>query len=160
MDQIIVFILILMSVLVVAILFGIWLWRQRSIQELGVSRKTTISQVEGIGEDILPSDILAQAQDLLSERKKIEAIKLVRYHTDWNLIEAKTYIESMDAKPQVQSGLDGQSFSNLGKSVSPSVMAEVRDLLSERKIIEAIKLVNDHTGWGLKESKDFIDSLR
>jgi len=43
--------------------------------------------------------------------------------------------------------------------VTPEVVTEARALLSRRRKIEAIKLVREHTGWGLKESKDFVDGL-
>ncbi|MCJ7824635.1 MAG: ribosomal protein L7/L12 [Anaerolineales bacterium] len=160
MDQIIVFILLLMFGLIVGILLGIWIWRKTSIQDVVVSRKTKFSDAGGSGEEVIPADILAQAEEFLAVGKKIEAIKLIRYHTDWNLRDAKTYVESMDVQSQVQSDLHGQSSSIFGKDISPGVMAEVRSLISERKIIDAVRLVRTHTGWGLKEAKDFIDSIR
>lgn len=43
--------------------------------------------------------------------------------------------------------------------VAPEVVAEARALLARRRKIEAIKLVREDTGWGLKESKDFVDEL-
>ncbi len=36
---------------------------------------------------------------------------------------------------------------------------EVRELLAQGKKIQAIKLVRNQTGWGLKQAKDFVDSL-
>jgi large subunit ribosomal protein L7/L12 len=36
---------------------------------------------------------------------------------------------------------------------------EARVLKQAGKVIDAIKLVRDATGWGLKESKDFVDRL-
>jgi hypothetical protein len=53
---------------------------------------------------------------------------------------------------------NGQSTAGL-PGVSPEVISAARDLLSKRRKIEAIKLVREHTGWGLKESKDFVDGL-
>ncbi len=38
-------------------------------------------------------------------------------------------------------------------SLSPSVQADVDRLLKDRKKIEAIKLIRENTGLGLKESK-------
>ena len=160
MNQILGFILIVMLVLAVAILFGIRLWRKRSVQNSGVPMKSTFSLGEGTDADILPSDIVAQAQELLTRSKKIEAIKLVRYHTSWNIQEAKDYVETLGTISQVKPVLEGQSVSNVGRSLPSSVMAEVRALLSERKTIAAVRLVRNHTGWGLKESKEFVDSIR
>jgi large subunit ribosomal protein L7/L12 len=36
---------------------------------------------------------------------------------------------------------------------------EARVLKQAGKLIDAIKLVREATGWGLKESKDFVDRL-
>jgi ribosomal protein L7/L12 len=36
---------------------------------------------------------------------------------------------------------------------------DARVLKSAGKLIEAIKVVREATGWGLKESKDFVDRL-
>lgn len=54
---------------------------------------------------------------------------------------------------------NGESTGSL-PGVSPEVISAARNLLSKRRKIEAIKLVREHTGWGLKESKDFVDGLR
>ncbi len=160
MNQILEVILIVMLVLAVAILFGIRLWRKRSVQNSGVPVKSTFSLGEGTDVDILPSDVVAQAQELLTRSKKIEAIKLVRYYTGWNLREAKDYVETLGTISQDKLVLQGQSVSNEGRSVPSSVMVEARALLSERKTIAAVRLVRSHTGWGLKESKEFVDSIR
>lgn len=160
MNQILESMLIVISVLAVAILFGIRLWRKRSLQNSGEPMKSTFSLEEGTDADILPSDVVAQAQELLTRSKKIEAIKLVKSYTDWNLQEAKDYVETLGNISQVKPVLEGQSVSNVGRNLPSSVMAEVRALLSERKTIAAVRLVRSHTGWDLKESKEFVDSLR
>lgn len=36
---------------------------------------------------------------------------------------------------------------------------EARELLARGKKIQAVKLVREQTGWGLKQAKDFVDSL-
>ncbi|PQA88513.1 hypothetical protein [Hyphococcus luteus] len=45
-------------------------------------------------------------------------------------------------------------------SLSPSVQADVDQLLAEKKIIEAVKVIRENTGKGLKESKDVVDQRR
>ncbi len=44
-------------------------------------------------------------------------------------------------------------------TLSPAVEAEARALMADGRKIEAIKLVRDATGAGLKESKDLAESL-
>jgi hypothetical protein len=41
----------------------------------------------------------------------------------------------------------------------PSAETEIRALLQQRRKIDAIKLLREHTGIGLKEAKDRIDAL-
>jgi len=62
------------------------------------------------------------------------------------------------ASQEADSSRTGQHVGRL-MGVTPEVVAAARDLLSKRRNIEAIKLVREHTGWGLKESKDFVDGL-
>ena len=44
-------------------------------------------------------------------------------------------------------------------AANESLKFEARDLLAQGKKIQAIKLVRAQTGWGLKQAKDFVDSL-
>jgi hypothetical protein len=52
-----------------------------------------------------------------------------------------------------------QSTPSGGNAVAPGVISEARALLARGRKIEAIKLARELTGWGLKESKDFVDGL-
>lgn len=45
-------------------------------------------------------------------------------------------------------------------SLAPSSQADVDRLVMDGKIIEAVKLVREATGLGLKESKDAVDARR
>jgi hypothetical protein len=44
--------------------------------------------------------------------------------------------------------------------LQPGTLAEVQRLVSEDRIIPAIKLVRESTGLGLKEAKDMVDAMR
>lgn len=44
-----------------------------------------------------------------------------------------------------------------GTGLPPEVEFEVRSLVESRKKIQAIKIVRDHTGLGLKECKDLVE---
>ena len=43
--------------------------------------------------------------------------------------------------------------------VPPGLVAEAGTLLARGQKIEAIKLVQEHTGMGLKEAKDWVEGL-
>jgi large subunit ribosomal protein L7/L12 len=45
------------------------------------------------------------------------------------------------------------------RDVDEDLAAQVRQLKTDRKIIEAIKLVRQRTGLGLKDAKDVVDAL-
>ncbi len=44
-------------------------------------------------------------------------------------------------------------------SDDPPWLPEVRQLVAANRKIEAIKQVREHTGWGLKEAKNYVDRL-
>lgn len=92
---------------------------------------------------------------LLAEGKNIEAIKRVREHTGMGLKEAKDYVEALAADPF----LTPPSPETATTTVPGDVEHAARQLLAEGKKIQAIKLVREHTGMGLKEAKEYVESL-
>lgn len=97
----------------------------------------------------------AQIQLLLSQGKKLEAIKQVRLQTSLGLKEAKDYVEAIER---------GQSpISPI--VVEPQVLQLPEDILREAQIvaqqgnkIQAIKMVREATKLSLKEAKDLVES--
>jgi ribosomal protein L7/L12 len=96
-----------------------------------------------------------EIQDLLARGKKIEAIKRVRAVTGMGLKDAKDYVEALPHAPPL-----GQVVP-VGQVQPPThdVETEARRLLKDGGKIAAIKRVRELTGLGLKEAKDYIDSL-
>ena len=93
---------------------------------------------------------------LASQGNKIEAIKLLREASGLGLKEAKDFI---DRNPTAQElGL----VVRMAAKPSPTGIgsAEVRQLVAEGKIIEAIKLLREQTGLGLKDAKDVVEGMR
>ncbi len=45
-------------------------------------------------------------------------------------------------------------------ALSPSIQNDVDRLLADKKLIEAVKLIREHTGKDLKDSKDIADMRR
>ena len=95
------------------------------------------------------TNLSAELQALLSEGRKIEAIKRYREATRVGLAEAKAAVESLER---------GESSSTKQPDDS-SFETEIVSLLQGGKKIAAIKLYRERTGVGLKEAKDFIDAL-
>ena len=93
-----------------------------------------------------------QVLNLLKQDEKIEAIKLVHHSTDWGLKESKDYVDSLHYGETIQ----------IPKSnyVEKELLSKVLRLLAKGRKIPAIKLVTEQTTMGLKEAKDYVESLR
>ena len=89
---------------------------------------------------------LDQVYALISENRKLEAIKYIMDQTKISLFEAKKFVDD---------------FSNEQQSITveKNVLEQVIDLLHKNQKIDAVKLVKSATGMGLKESKDFVDRI-
>ena len=105
----------------------------------------------------------AQKQEILSiaqQHSKIEAIKWIRDHSDLGLKQAKDYIESL-----LENSIEHSDYSTFQSSTDSSTssssipLQEIHLMLQQGRKIEAIKLVKDSSNIGLKEAKDFVDSL-
>jgi ribosomal protein L7/L12 len=74
-------------------------------------------------------------------------VKKVVQLTGKGLKESKDYVDSLAA-------------SGAGMGVSKAVLEfEARELVARGRKVEAIKRVRELSGMGLKEAKDFVDSL-
>jgi ribosomal protein L7/L12 len=100
------------------------------------------------------SELDTEVQQLLQQGQKIQAIKLVRERSNVGLKEAKAYVDGLErgeAPPSARPvTLD---------DVPPGLVEEAGTLLARAQKIEAIKLVREHTGMGLKAAKDWVDRL-
>ncbi len=108
-------------------------------------------------------------QALVGNRRLIDAIKLVREITNVGLRAAKDYIDCPHAP--VGKVLPAAAPTTIEVVLCPSCsrpfptfpgataagLAAIQTELKGRNKIMAIKLVREMTGWGLKESKDFVD---
>jgi ribosomal protein L7/L12 len=97
-----------------------------------------------------------QVKALLAEGKKIDAIKLMRETNRMSLEAAKDSVEAIEKHGRPTLGEMGMmSTIRLAQELS----REVAELVSKGEKIEAIKLVRERTGLGLKEAKDIVDRL-
>lgn len=102
----------------------------------------------------LPPEVLREVEQLLADGYNIDAIKRVRQATGWSLGEAKTYVVTLNetgAPPRPTE----EAQPDLG-----DLPDEVAHLLQAKQKIEAVRRVREATGWGLKESKDYVDAIQ
>lgn len=96
-----------------------------------------------------------ELQALIAQDKKIEAIKRVREAGKVSLKEAKDYVESLAmGKTSPMTDLPTPTM-----PPTPALKAKVRELLAAGKKIEAIKMVRDESGMGLKEAKEYVEAI-
>jgi ribosomal protein L7/L12 len=98
---------------------------------------------------------LPEARRLLAAGRKIEAIKLLREQTGLGLKEAKETVEALEQSSGAR--LHGKLADTMRHAQDAS--EEVKRLVRSGQKIEAIKLVREQTGLGLKEAKDLVDRL-
>lgn len=96
-------------------------------------------------------------RQILRERGKVEAIKFLRTNLNIGLREGKELVDGLEA---------GRSFDGLRmKDSTPSLALpeeleeQVRHLLDEGRKIHAIKLVCETAGLGLRQGKEYVESL-
>lgn len=103
----------------------------------------------------LPPLLEAEIVQLLDSGQKIFAIKRVREVKHWGLKEAKDYVEALERHESPPTPAP-----RITAELTPSLRQEVRRLLAADHKASAVKLVRDHTHWGLREAKQYVDALR
>jgi ribosomal protein L7/L12 len=101
-------------------------------------------------------DLTTEIDRLLVSGNKIGAIKAYRDATGASLAVAKDRIETwvIGAPTPLPDSAAAPSFRT---SLPPDVVTEIDRLVVSERPIEAIKLLRQHTGLGLAESKSVID---
>lgn len=112
----------------------------------------------------LSPETIAEIDRLVAAEQKIRAIKVYRDHTDVSLREAKDRIDrwvvgSAPATTAIPPATTAPTdAAGLRTALPTSVASEIDRLLAAEQPIAAIKLLREHTGFGLKQSKDAIDA--
>lgn len=120
-------------------------------------------------------DLINRVRALAQAGQKIAAIKLLRGGTPGlGLASAKVMVDKMAAsrgpgltatdldQPDPGSGADLMTGADMMPSavdVPLEVELQARSFKSAGQPIRAIKLVREHTSWGLREAKDYVDAL-
>jgi ribosomal protein L7/L12 len=95
---------------------------------------------------------------LVARGNKIEAIKRCREMTGLGLKEAKDFVEALPASGPVYVA-SAPIRATAQALVSQADLDEVRALVARGNKIAAIKRYRELSGLGLKEAKDFVDTL-
>ncbi|KQY77911.1 hypothetical protein ASD13_04440 [Microbacterium sp. Root1433D1] len=120
----------------------------------------------------LTPTVIAEIDRLVSAGQKIHAIKLYRDHSGVGLKEAKDRIEhwsvsttaphlaAVSNATATRSSITPTAMtpSSVRASLPPSVATEIDRMVAGDSAIAAIKTLRQHTGLGLKESKELIEA--
>lgn len=96
--------------------------------------------------------VASRASELLDQGMRDKAVEWVR---------AQARLDAQEAQDYVDLALRAKSTNSLPNNLElpAPVVTQVRDLLARDRKVEAVKLVRVLTNWGLRESKDYVDSL-
>lgn len=100
---------------------------------------------------IISKEMELQIELLLSQNRKLEAVKLVLDTTHCGLKDAKDFVDNF--RP-------GNSLTSTEPRPKGNIDAELLNLLAKGNKLAAVKLYKDATGKGLAESKDYVDNLQ
>ncbi|MCQ2515456.1 MAG: ribosomal protein L7/L12 [Saccharofermentans sp.] len=124
---------------------------QRELDELNKKTATILATPMSL-EDTVP-----EVMNLLSQDRKLEAIKYIRDKTGISLKEAKDFVEKYaDSEVIVSPQLANALVENY---VPDNITEQAKVLLSQGRKMEAIKLVKDNSNLGLKDCKDYVEKL-
>ena len=102
---------------------------------------------------------LTEIETVARNGKKVQAIKLYREATGSSLREAKAAVEQFIATGSWNTPPQASSPKPIIQQISSTEKEELEYLIRSGKKISAIKRFRELTNHGLKESKDYIESL-
>jgi len=100
----------------------------------------------------------AAALAALAKGNRLEAIKLVREANHG--VDLRGAMEAVEAHVSGKQGFSANPAPLTTTAPHSGLPAEARVALSKGQVIEAIKIVREKTGLGLKEAKDLVDGYR
>lgn len=93
---------------------------------------------------------------LIQEGSKLKAVKWVKEQTGWGLKESKFYVDDLQTQEIVpEDTLDAMPKPDMGE-----INKQVLHLIQEGLKLKAVKWVREQLGWGMKESKIYVDNLQ
>jgi len=105
----------------------------------------------------LPDDVRNEIDGLVASDQKIKAIKVLRTAVPGlSLKDGKDVVEAWHRTGEA--GLAARLAGPGEPDLAPEVLTEIDDYLAAGKPIQAIKVVREHTAWGLVDAKQWVDA--
>jgi ribosomal protein L7/L12 len=105
------------------------------------------------------ADVSERIGALVAAGQKIEAIKLLREATGLGLADAKNVIDAVGSGAPVPSHVLEQIEARAADRAAEDLPADVLAAATAGNRIDAIKLLREQRGLGLKEAKDLLDRV-
>ncbi|MDY7076212.1 MAG: hypothetical protein SXV54_04725 [Chloroflexota bacterium] len=96
--------------------------------------------------------VASRVSDLLEQGMQDEAVEWLIAQGRMTAQEAQDYVDFVLT-------IKSKHYSPGSQELPPQIVSQVRDLLARDRKVEAVKLVRILTNWGLRDSKDCVDSL-
>ncbi len=97
-------------------------------------------------------------KDLIGRGKIVQAIKLAKETKNISLREAKEFVERYTSTDTDEE--EGFIFEAVGSTPpNEEIEGAVTELLMKSRKLEAIKMVKEELGIGLKEAKDYVEEI-
>jgi len=132
------------------------------LHQTGWGLKRSKDYVDEVAHAMLPSlpaeEKAALEQEigaLVQKGARIEAIKRVRVVTGWGLRECKDYVDRLSGSAPTSA----LPLRSPGPDFSQHAISRIRALLAEGRKVKAVQLVRTMAGVGLREAKEYVDSL-
>lgn len=142
------------SVIALILMGVLWAWMRRPVW----SREPVAPPAPPPGIHLEGDGALRQ---LITEKRRMDAIKYVREMTGAGLKEAKDYVDWLSYQMRGNGSevtlVAGESMQE--KLAAAAHDAQMLDALTSGQKILAIKRVRELTGLGLKEAKDFVEAI-
>ena len=105
----------------------------------------------------LPDDVRNEIDGLVAADQKVKAIKVLRTAVPGlSLKDGKDVVDAWHRTGEA--GLAARLAGPGEPDLAPEVLTEIDDYLAAGKPIQAIKVVREHTAWGLVDAKQWVDA--
>ena len=106
-----------------------------------------------------PKDFIEKVHAYCRSGQKLQAMKYVKDQTGWGLKESRDFVDGFHS-PIGSISLPPVSKSPVPlSSLTKAFYNEIEEFLKRDDFMGAVKFTKDETGWGLKESIDYVDEL-
>lgn len=151
---------VVLVLLVVLLLRGRTRTKVIAAPTLPAALDATVSDAPSVTASMTMAAADSVVRSMAARGDTIQAVKMVREMTGLGLKEAKDYVDALPNAPPITTIARQMAMAaSAAPGSGASMRTEAAALVGRGQMIEAIKMVRERTGMGLKEAKDYVDNL-